>query len=294
MEHGEIKVTLLGTGTPGPSIDRFGPSTLVEANGQRFVFDCGRGAIQRLAQIGVPLNEVDTLFLTHLHSDHVVGIPDLWLTGWVFGRREPFRVWGPEGTARMMSHLEEAFQYDIHVRRDLDEKFPARGIEVAVSEIQEGVVYEQDGVRITAFDVDHRPIVPALGFRIDYGGRAVVLSGDTRYSENLVGFAQGADLLVHEVVAPKAVQARRRAAGRDDETTQRIVDHHTTPQQAGEIFSQVGPKLAVYSHIVSGPGGEPEILEGTRQAYAGLFEIGVDLMTFHVGETVRVGRPGEG
>ena len=291
MAESSIKVTLLGTGTPVPSMDRFGPSTLVEANGRRFVFDCGRGVIQRLFQIGVPIPEIDTLLLTHLHSDHVVGIPDLWLTGWVFGRRRPFRVWGPEGTARMMSHLEEAFHDDIHIRRDLDEKFPAEGIEVAVREIQEGVVYEQDGMRITAFDVDHRPVVPALGFRIDYSGRSVVLSGDTRYSENLVSFAQGADLLVHEVIAPEAVGVRRRAAGSDDETTRRIVGHHTTPQQAGEIFSRIGPRLAVYSHIVGGPGCDEELLEGTRETYSGPFEIGVDLMTVVVGDTVNVERP---
>ena len=191
----------------------------------------------------------------------------------------------------MMSHLEEAFRDDIHIRRDLDEKFPAEGIEVAVREIREGVVYEQDGVRITAFDVDHRPVDPALGFRIDYGGRAVVLSGDTRYSENLVRFAQGTDLLVHEVIAPEAVGVRRRAAGSDDETTRRIVGHHTTPQQAGQIFSRIGPRLAVYSHIVGGPSSDEEVLKGTRETYSGPFEIGVDLMTLVVGDTVHVEWP---
>ena len=112
----DFKVTLLGTGTPSPVIDRFGASTLVEAGDEKFLFDCGRGAAQRLFQLRVPFNDVHRLYLTHMHSDHLVGIPDLWLTGWIFGRKVPFEVWGPEGTRHMMSHLEQAFEADIHIR----------------------------------------------------------------------------------------------------------------------------------------------------------------------------------
>src|ERR1051325_4551150 len=104
-----FKVTLLGTGSPQPRMDRFGPSILVEAGGKKLLFDCGRGATQRIEQVRIPFTEIDALFLTHLHSDHVVGIPDLWLTGWARGRKVPFQVWGPVGTKEMMSHLKEAF-----------------------------------------------------------------------------------------------------------------------------------------------------------------------------------------
>src|SRR5687767_15207193 len=113
-----IRVSLLGTGTPVPAMNRFGPSILIEAGGQTFLFDAGRGAMQRLAQLKVRWQDVDGLFLTHLHSDHVVGFPDLWLTGWLVGsgRDRPLLVWGPRGTKRMMSHLEQAYDFDIRIR----------------------------------------------------------------------------------------------------------------------------------------------------------------------------------
>jgi len=190
---------LLGTGTPDVSMQRFGPSILVQAGDEKFLFDCGRGAVLRLSQLHIPLDEVNRLFLTHLHSDHTVGIPDLWLTEWIFDRKEPFHVWGPAGTRSMISHLEKAYTFHIHIRRDVDEKFPGRGVTVVARDIRQGVVYESNGVKITAFDVNHGPVKPALGYRIDSGGHSVVLSGDTRPSENLIRFAKGTDLLVHEV-----------------------------------------------------------------------------------------------
>jgi ribonuclease Z len=292
MTDSPIKATLLGTGTPIPLLRRFGPSTLVQAAGQNFVFDCGRGAIQRLEQIGLPFRVVDKFFLTHLHSDHVVGIPDLWLSGWVMGREVPFRIWGPSGTAEMMGHLEKAYQADIHVRRDLDEKFAPEGIEVSATDIEQGVAYEDNGVKITAFDVDHGHVKPAFGYRIDYEGRSVVLSGDTRYSENLIEHAQDADLLIHEVIAPESVRARRAAAGRDPAESERIIQHHTTPQEVGEIFSKVKPKLAVYSHIVGSIGAaEEEVDAGTRKTYSGRFEIGEDLCVIDVGDDVTIKFP---
>jgi ribonuclease Z len=202
-----LKVTLLGTGSPQPRIDRFGPSILVEGGKQKLLFDCGRGATQRIEQHKVPFSEVDTLFLTHLHSDHIVGIPDLWLTGWLRGRTIPFRVWGPYGTDKMMSHLKQAYQFDIHIRRDVDEKLLCQGVVVLAKDIRQGVVYENGGIKVTAFLVDHVLVKPALGYRIDYAGHSIVLSGDTRYSENLVRFSEGADVLVHEVIDPDAFRS---------------------------------------------------------------------------------------
>jgi ribonuclease Z len=120
-----FKVTLLGTGSPQPRMDRFGPSILVEAGEKKLLFDCGRGATQRIEQIKIPFTQIDALFLTHLHSDHVVGIPDLWLTGWARGRQVPLQVWGPAGTKEMMAHLEEAYQFDIQIRQ-LDDTFRQR------------------------------------------------------------------------------------------------------------------------------------------------------------------------
>ena len=285
----EIKVTLLGTGSPPPVMNRFGPSILVEAGGGKFLFDAGRGALQRLAQLGVRWQDVDGLFLTHLHSDHVVGFPDLWLTGWLVGggRSRPLHVWGPRGTRKMMSHLEQAYEYDIRIRL-YDDRASPDGVVILAEDIGEGVVHEKGGVKITAFDVDHTPIKPAFGYRIDHAGRSVVLSGDTRVSDNLIRHAQGVDLLVHEVASPETFQR----AGAPPERAKSIVAHHVTPEQAGEVFSRTKPKLAVYSHIVLPTATEQDLLPSTRKTYSGPLEVGEDLMVITVGEKVEVRRPG--
>lgn len=281
----DLKVTLLGSGSPQPRLDRFGPSILVEAGQKKLLFDCGRGATQRIEQIKIPFTEIDALFLTHLHSDHVVGIPDLWLTGWARGRKIPLRVWGPAGTKAMMSHMEEAFQFDIQIRQE-DDKLPAQGVTVVAKDIDQNVVYDDAGIKITAFAVDHGRVKPALGYRIDFAGHSVVLSGDTRYSENLIHFSQGTDLLIHEVIDPDAFRMKNPSVS--PERFQAIVGHHTTAEQAGTVFALVKPKLAVYSHIV--PGDATDLVPLTRKTYAGPLEVGEDAMSFDVGEKVVVHR----
>ena len=285
----EIKVTLLGTGSPPPVMDRFGPSILVEAGGGKFLFDAGRGALQRLAQLKVRWQDVDGLFLTHLHSDHVVGFPDLWLTGWLVGagRNRPLHVWGPRGTRKMMSHLEQAYEYDIRIRL-YDDRASPDGIVIFAEDIGEGVVHDKGGVKITAFEVDHTPIKPAFGYRIDHAGRSVVLSGDTRVSDNLIRHAQGVDLLVHEVASPETFQR----AGTPPERAKSVVAHHVNPEQAGEVFSRTKPRLAVYSHIVLPTATEQDLIPPTRKTYSGPLEVGEDLMVITVGEKVEVRRLG--
>ena len=280
-----LKVVLLGTGLGPPvNLQQYGASTLVEAGAQRFLFDCGRGATLRLAQAGVPIGSITRVFLTHLHSDHVLQLPDLLLTGWAGGQRAvPLAVWGPAGTRAMMDHLQQAFAFDIHTRRDVDEHLPTAGITVVSHDVTtDGVVFTGNGVTVTAFLVDHGPVRPAFGYRIEYRGRSVVLSGDTRVSENLVRHAQGADVLVHEVIDPKALRDR------PDHPSAAIVDaiiaHHTTPQQAGEVFRRVAPRLAVYSHA---PNTE-RILAQTRTAYAGRLEGAEDLLTILIGADIKV------
>lgn len=284
----EIRVTLLGTGTPVPAMNRFGPSILVEAGGQKFLFDAGRGAMQRLAQLKVRWQDVDGVFLTHLHSDHVVGFPDLWLTGWLVGpgRNRPLRVWGPTGTQKMMSKLEEAYDFDIRIRLYDDRPAP-NGVLLFAQDINEGVVFEKDGLKVTAFDVDHSPVWPAFGYRVDYGGRSIVLSGDTRVSQNLIRYAAGVDLLVHEVASPESFQR----AGVRPERARSVIAHHVTPEEAGEVFAKTTPKLAVYSHIVQPDAGEQDLIPPTRKHYAGPLEVGEDLMVIEVGEKVLVRRP---
>lgn len=290
-----LKVTLLGTGRPDPVMDRFGPATLVEAGNHILLFDCGRGASQRLWQLKMPLSKINALFLTHLHSDHTVGIPDLWLTGWLptpFGRRNvPLQVVGPEGTRAMMASLRQAYQWDIRVRHD-GEGMPSSGIAVDARDIRQGVVYERDGLKVTAFEVDHGGILkPAFGYRIDYGGKSVVISGDTRPNENLVRFASNADVIIHEVIAARPELLAKSPDAR------RILGFHTSPEDAGRIFERVKPKLAVYYHVVlltTDPSISPptvtELVPRTRTTYSGPLEIGEDLMTILIGDSVEVRR----
>jgi ribonuclease Z len=286
----DFRVTLLGTGTPIPVPDRFGPSTLVEAGGQKLLVDAGRGATIRLYQLGIPIGRIDALFLTHYHSDHTVGIPDLWLTGWLqshFARRTaPFRVIGPIGAGVLMSNLERAYALDIKMRIE-DEKLPPDGVAVVVEEFcTDGVVYEQDGVKVIAFEVDHgASIKPAYGYRIEYDGRVVVISGDTRWSENVLKFGTGADLLIHEV-------AIARPELMSEPYIKRILAHHTIPRDAGRIFDHTKPKLAVFTHFVFlasdriPPATVADLVDQTRETYGGPLQVGEDLMSFEIGETV--------
>lgn len=281
--QGDFRVTLIGSGVPIPVADRFGPATLVEAGDQKLLFDAGRGATIRLWQLKIPFGKVSPLFLTHFHSDHTVGIPDLWLTGWFgspFGRRStPFHVIGPIGTKALMTSLEHAYAADIRIRI-ADEHFPPEGVQVVAEEFgADGVAYEKDGVRVTAFEVDHgAEIKPAYGYRIDYKGRSIVLSGDTRFNENVIKYATGVDVLVHEVMAVRPELLK-------DPAMQRIMAHHTSPQEAGIVFTRAQPKLAVYTHLVL-PSQPPvaaitvdELIAQTRETYAGPLEVGGDLMS---------------
>ena len=141
----------------------------------------------------------------------------------------------------MMDHMQQAFAFDIHMRRDVDEKAPADGIKVLSHDISEGIVYDKQGIKVTAFLVDHSPVKPAFGYRIDYRGHSVVLSGDTRVSENLIRFAPGADVLVHEVLDEETV---RTWFPNNPQIVEAILAKHTTPEQAGEVFTRIKPRLA--------------------------------------------------
>jgi ribonuclease Z len=278
----DIRVTLLGTASgPRAFVDKAGISTLVEAGGERLLFDAGRGSMQRLVQAGLPMNAVTKLFLTHLHSDHVIGVPDLMLSPWSAApeRKIPLEVWGPTGTRDMMRHLEEAFAFDIRMRRDVDESFSPDGIKVVAHDIQVGKVYETNGVTVTAFLVSHGLVKPSYGYRVDYAGRSVALSGDTSPSDNLVAACKGVDVLIHEAID---VDVLRRLVP-DKSRMDAIVARHTTPEQAASIF-KVSPRLAVFSHSP----GTTAIVDQTRRSYAGRVEMGEDLMVIDIGAEVRV------
>jgi ribonuclease Z len=278
----QFKVTLLGTGTPPPFMHRFGPAILIQAGGRNLLFDSGRGVTQRLFQLKIPLGKIDHVFLTHLHSDHVVGIPDLWLTGWLGApwarRRHPFAITGPAGTVGLMKGLEIAYAWDIKTRT-IDQKLPAIGIQVKATDMTEGVVYENSGIKVTAFKVFHAKLIdPAYGYRIDFDGRTVILSGDTRYTENLVKNAKGADLIIHSVAVIGAKLLKKSKIMRN------ILAHHSEPEDTAKVFNAIKPKLAIYSHVVMYGGLKPkDILSRVRAKYSGAVRMGKDLMAINVG-----------
>lgn len=243
----------------------------------------------RLFQLGIPIGSIDVLLLTHFHSDHVVGIPDLWLTGWLGGRfgcrTTPMRVIGPAGTKRLLFHMAKAFSADIAIRT-ADEQLPECGSQIDAHEFStDGVIFSDKALRVSCFEVDHgRLIKPAFGYRFDYAGQSTVISGDTRYSENLIAHSQNADLLVHEVALahPEAMKMER---------VRRVIGHHSTPEDAARVFNRTRPRLAVYNHIVlisddeNDPPSIDDLISETRRHYSGPLVIGTDLLSFDVGSS---------
>lgn len=285
----EIRVTLLGTGSPVVSAERFGPATLVEAGGKMFLFDAGRGALVRLGQLGDPralIPQLQHIFFTHQHSDHLVGLSDIYLTGWLYERNVPLHVYGPPGVKAMLGHLEQAFAGDIAYRKPLkqDQSNPTAGLQVIAAEFQaeQQTIYEQDGVRISAFAVDHGPIKPSFGYKIEYAGKKVIISGDTTYSEVLAKEAMQADLIVHEVAqaSPGALKTFPHM--------QKILSVHTTPQQAAELFNKTKPKLAVYTHLLLFGVTPEQVVAQTKATYSGDVQAGHDLMQLVIGKTIQV------
>jgi ribonuclease Z len=292
----EIIVTLLGTGSPQPLPNRFGPATLVQAGALALLFDAGRGVTVRLNQLGVSSGKgIDAVFLTHYHSDHIAGLPDLWMTGYMFGpfgsRSKPMRLWGPSegvstpsGAEKIAKGLQEAFADDVRIRQ-ADEKIAPAATQIEARGFhRDGVVFDEAGVKVTAFAVNHGDLIkPSVGYRIDYRSRSVTISGDTKLDENLIRHATGTDLLIHEVfaISPRLAEMPM---------LKPIADHHTSPEQAGTVFSRTKPKLAVYSHFALIESAVDEVVARTRSTYPGALEAGEDLMRVTVGREVTVKR----
>lgn len=285
LSDAEMAITLLGTGTPPVSTTQFGASTLIEAGGHALLFDCGRGCGIRLMQsrpeLYATLNHV---FFTHMHSDHLVGIPDLYMNGWLLGRFTTFNAFGPIGTAHFMNGLRSAFQPDIYTRNEL-ERLPAStaGLTLSIAEnpLDSGLVFDKDGVRVTAFLVDHAGAKPAYGYRVDYNGHSVMLSGDTKATDNLTLYGRGADVIIHEVIPPLLIE--RLNVLYTAEQAQAIVDHHTKAHEVGQILAATQPRLAVYSHYLSTPKSNERLIADTKAEWDGPVEAGADLMRIFIG-----------
>ena len=294
-EDDEIRLTFLGTGAPRPSHDRYGPAILVEAGDYKIMVDAGPGMRERLFQAGgfELMTSVDHLLITHLHFDHTISAPGLWLTGWLFGRKVPMKVFGPIGTAAMMNHFRAAYDWDIEYRIVVG--VHPEGSEIIARDVGPGVFFERDGLKITAFDVEHMPVNietgeslglvgATLGYRIDYRGRSVLFSGDTRSTPDsaIIDIGKGVDVLIHETQVP--------APGNSPEAILANVSLvvHSTPEQVAYVFNQTQPRLGVYSHIIPPEIGADELLPMTD--YDGEMLVAEDLMTLTIGDEITVGR----
>jgi ribonuclease BN (tRNA processing enzyme) len=269
-------VVLLGTGTPFPDPAASGPATAIVVGPRVFLVDAGPGVERQLSAAHLTISGPEATFITHLHSDHTLGYPDLILTSWVMGRRQPLVVFGPPGLQHMTDELLAAYAEDIQIRTEGLEHETRDGYRVNVHEIHPGVVYDSAGVRVTAIAVPHGSWRWAFGYRFDTPGRTVVVSGDTRPSEALTEAARGADVLVHEVYPASTVRPESRPGGQDWPRYMRAF--HTSDSELGALAARAKPKLLVLSHIVRAGASDSTLIAGVRVGgYTGRVVVGHDL-----------------
>jgi ribonuclease Z len=256
-------VVLVGTGFPRPDPAAAGPATAVVVGSRVFLFDAGPGIQRALAAAKLPIDGVTALFVTHLHSDHTFGLPDLILDSWVMGRRTPLEAFGPPGLRAMTDHILAAWAEDIRVRVEgLERETPVRP-QVRVHEITPGVVYDSAGVRVTAVAVPHGALRHAFAYRLDAAGRSIVISGDTRPSPALERLSGGVDVLVHEVYASETLKPESRPGG--DEWPRYMHESHTSDVELGAIAARARPGVLVLTHIIRMGAADSTILAGVRR-----------------------------
>lgn len=270
---------ILGSGTPVPEPNRAGAAYALAYGDRTFLFDAGAGVMRRAAAVGLPIDGVTAAFLTHLHSDHTLGLADVLLTSWVMGRRGPFPLTGPVGTQKMVDHLLAAYADDIDVRLNGGEKGQPAGPGVSVREVRGGVVYDSAGVRITAVQVPHGEWNVAFAYVISLPTRTIVLSGDAAPNKALEQAATGADILVHETYPAVRLKPENRPGGESWPAYMRSV--HTSDVEVGALAARAGVKLLLLSHIVRMGGTDEELLAGVRQGgYRGPVRIAADLEAY--------------
>ena len=287
-----MRATLLGTGGPELSPQRRqGAATLVEAGGQCLLFDAGRGVLQRLYDSGAPIDQVETVFLTHLHSDHIVGLPELWITPWfLLARKGPMRVYGPAGTAEMLEGMRRFLASDVRQRPSPFNL--ATDLVCEPHEFADGaILYNAGGVTVSSVPVDHKEGNPAFGFVIEVAGseqrarRKLVLSGDCILSPALIAAGKGADVVIHNVFAPTPSLLAH------DPNKRAVSEKLASPEQAAEVFLRTGTRHGVYSHVILLDSTEADVVARTRAAgYAGPLTVGEDLMTIQIGDAIDIAR----
>ena len=256
------QLVMLGTGMPRPDPACSGPATAVVVDGRVFLFDAGAGVMRRMSAAGLSIRGPEAVFITHLHSDHTLGYPDLILTTWVMGRRTRLQAYGPVGLKKMTSHILAAWKEDITVRIEGLEQQTTTGYKVAVHEFDAGVVYDKDGVRVTAIPVLHGCWKQAYGFRIDTPDRSIVISGDTRPTRAIMEAARGVDVLVHEVYPESRALPELRIGG--EAWPSYLREFHTSDLELGALAAEAQPKLLVLHHIVRRDEDDEELLASIR------------------------------
>ena len=274
------RLVILGS-KGGPAIRPGGPSptaSLVEIGGRRIVVDCGLGVSRALVEAGMALSQLDLVLITHLHSDHVLELGPLLHTAWTSGLKTEVKVFGPVGTKAVWDGFVASLAYDIDLRID-DEGRPDIRDLVTIEEFGEGVVVEEDGLRIEALRVDHPPVTECYALRIAHEGRTVVFSADTAYFPPLAGFARNADILVHEAMHPDGVDRLVARTGNAARLRQHLLASHTMAADAGRIATEASVAHLVLHHLV--PADDPATVEAhwieqIRPTWSGHLTIGRD------------------
>jgi len=283
MTSSNTRVILLGTGNPNPDPKRSGCSTLILVEEVPYIIDFGAGVVRQVATLtskyGGPVKDLDVkdlsvAFLTHLHSDHTIGYPDLILTPWVMERERPLEVYGPEGIVEMTEHVLNAYQEDIKYRLYGLEPANDQGWRVNAHEIKEGIIYQDEHLLAEAFPVKHGSWPNAFGFRFTSDDKVIVISGDTAPCENVIKYSQGADILIHEVYFQKALEESN-SFWKNYHSI-----NHTSTYELAEIASRAKPKLLILYHVLFWGGTQEDILDEIAQGYDGEVVIGTDLQEF--------------
>jgi ribonuclease Z len=289
LDKDTLRVTLLGTGIPDPGINAFGTSTMIEAGDEKVLIDCGRGTVIRMAQVGFPIGFVDTVILSHYHSDHYSGIFDMVMTGTIrqpwSNRGGPLHVYGPTGIQDIAEGAWQVTKPDRDIRVADGESDP-EDMRIIPHVYEEGVVYDKGGLKIIAIEVDHGEFIrPAYAFRVEYKGHVFVHSHDTKYNENLISQAQGADVFIHEVAAARPETLANYPK------VKIAIDHHSTPTDVGKVFAQTNPKIAMLTHLVllrPDPMKVSEVTAELAEEYDGLVLVAEDLMTIDIGKNISI------
>jgi len=267
----DTRVVLLGTGTPNPDPQRMGPASAVISGDRVYIVDCGPGVVRRAAEAGIRMEQLTRLFVTHLHSDHTAGYPDLILTPAVTGRLQAFEAYGPPGLRAMTANILRAWKEDLAIRlHGLEPSVPEAYV-VHAHDVKPGEIYRDEQVRVTAFAVPHGSWKYAYGYRFEAKGKVIVFSGDTTFSEELARQAKGCDILVHEVYSQKGLEKRT------PEWRRYHAAFHTSAIDVGRLAAEAQPKKLVLNHLL--PMGETpeEVVGEVRQHFRGEVIYGQDL-----------------